>query len=149
MHIYIGSDHGGYEYKEQLLGWLHEHGYPTTDCGTYSTESTDYPDFALAVGKAIQDHPRSKGILLCRSGEGMEIAVNKLRGIRAALVWRIDVAKETRHDNDANVLVLPGDFLSPEEVTAITEAFLTTEFSGIERHARRIEKITAIEASQV
>jgi ribose 5-phosphate isomerase B len=78
MHIYIGSDHGGFEQKSILIHELEKIGYTITDCGTYTSESTDYPDFALAVGNSIKEHPHGRGILLCRSGEGMEMAVNKI-----------------------------------------------------------------------
>lgn len=145
MHVYIGSDHGGYDYKQQLISRLTADGYAITDCGTYSSASTDYPDFALAVGKAVADQADARGILLCRSGEGMEMAVNKIPKIRAALVWNRPVAEETRRDNDANVLVLPADFVSQDEALSITEAFLSTQFSGEERHVRRLEKLHNIE----
>lgn len=146
MQVYIGSDHGGFSYKAELLNWLHERNYPVTDCGDYKNEpSDDYPDFAFAVSRAVAEHPEGRGILLCRSGEGMEMAANKVPGVRAALVWDTKVAVETRHDNDANVLVLPADFLSQEQIIAIVEAFLTTDFSKEERHIRRLQKLHAIE----
>ena len=145
MLVYLGSDHGGFAHKQLLLTELPAEGVSATDCGTYSAESTDYPDFALAVAKAVVDHPGSMGILLCRSGEGMDMAANKVAGIRAALVWRTDVAVETRRDNDANVLVLPSDFITDQESLSICRAFLATPFSNEERHVRRIEKIQNIE----
>ena len=144
-HVYIGSDHGGFAQKELIIASLRSEGYSLTDCGTYSPESTDYPDFALAVGTAVQGGKDRLGVLLCRSGEGMEMAANKVKMIRAALVWKVEVAVETRHDNDANVLVLPSDFVSNETALAITRAFLSTPFSGEERHIHRIEKLHAIE----
>src|SRR4051812_34530994 len=112
MHVFFGSDHGGFAQKTQLLHVLAAQGISYTDCGTYSSESTDYPDFAIAVCTAVMNTHDSKGVLLCRSGEGMEMAANKVKGIRAALVWKEAVAKETRNDNDANVLVLPSDFVT-------------------------------------
>ena len=145
MHIYIGSDHGGFSQKEAIRSWLESHGYTVTDCGTYSAESTDYPDFALAVGLAVSQRLETRGILLCRSGEGMEIAVNKVPKIRGSLVWNPVIAAETRHDNDANVLVLPSDFITEQDALKIVEVFLTTEFSGEERHIRRLEKLHNIE----
>ena len=148
MQVFLGSDHGGFTQKELLKEYLAEKGYGITDCGTYSTESTDYPDFALAVCQAVKHDPSSFGILLCRSGEGMEMAANKVLGIRAALVWREEVAKETRNDNDANVLVLPSDFISDAEAKQIAEAFLATPFSGEDRHVRRIEKMQNIERTR-
>lgn len=145
MHIFIGSDHGGFEQKNLLIQKLEENGLLVSDCGTYSPESTDYPDFAVAVGRAILTHPRARGILLCRSGEGMVMAANKLPGIRAALAWRKEVAEETRRDNDANILVLPSDYISDDEAIAVVHSFVTTAFSGEERHVRRLEKLQSIE----
>ena len=145
MHIYIGSDHGGFTQKQHLLELLNQLGHETTDCGTYSPESTDYPDFALAVGNAVKNHPEGRGILLCRSGEGMEMAANKIPKIRAALVWDPKVAVETRHDNDANVLVIPSDFVSEETAEEIVRQFLATPFSNEERHVRRLVKLHNIE----
>ena len=143
--VFIGSDHGGFSQKELIRSYLLTEGYKVTDCGTYTRESTDYPDFALAVCKAVVSHSSSFGILLCRSGEGMEMAANKVHKIRAALVWTAQVAAETRHDNDANVLVLPSDFITDAQATEIARAFLATEFSHEERHQRRIDKITTLE----
>lgn len=145
MQVFIGSDHGGLTQKDLLVKELTEAGFTITDCGAYQREQDDYPDFALAVSKAVSEGSDNKGILLCRSGEGMEMAANKVRGIRAALVWRPDIAAETRSDNDANVLVLPSDFVSDRDALEISKVFLTTPFSGEERHARRIEKIGNIE----
>src|ERR1044072_8189565 len=116
MHVFIASDHGGVAQKEILVKELTTAGYEITDCGSYDREAKDdYPDFALAVGRAVAGQPENRGILLCRSGEGMEMAANKMPKIRAALVWKTEVAAETRRDNDANVLVLPSDFISETE----------------------------------
>ena len=148
MHIYIGSDHGGFQQKSHLLTALANEGFTLTDCGTYSKESTDYPDFAVAVGQAVRQHIKSMGILLCRSGEGMEMAANKIPGIRAALVWQPEVAAETRRDNNANVLVLPSDFITNEQAVEIAKRFIHTPFSKEERHMRRIEKMENLERMQ-
>ncbi len=145
MRVILGTDHGGYHQKEQLKHQLQEAGYQVEDVGTFSTESTDYPEYAIKVGRAVQQDPEARGILLCRSGEGMEIAVNKLKGIRAALVWRPDIAAETRHDNNSNVLVLPGDFVAESDMLTIAKTFLDTPFSNEERHARRVQQITDLE----
>lgn len=145
MHVFIASDHGGFHQKAFLADSLREAGHEVEDLGTHSTESVDYPEYAIAVGRAVQQNPEARGILLCRSGEGMEIVANKLKGIRASLVWRPDIAAETRHDNDANVLVLPGDFVAESDMVAISKTFLDTEFSGEERHARRVSQITDLE----
>ncbi len=146
MRVIIGTDHGGYLQKEQLVIALREAGYNVEDMGTHSAESTDYAEYAVKVGRAIQQDPSARGILLCRSGEGMEIAAYKLKGIRAALVWRPDIAAETRRDNDSNILVLPADFVAEHDMVGISRAFLDTDFSGEERHLRRIEQINALEA---
>ena len=143
--VYIGSDHGGFDQKERIIQSLKDEGYSVTDCGTYSSVSTDYPDFALAVGNAVRDNAGSFGVLLCRSGEGMEMAANKVKKIRAALVWNVEVAIETRHDNDANILVIPSDFVTIDVATSITRAFICTAFSQETRHIHRIEKLHAIE----
>lgn len=145
MRVIIGTDHGGFNQKEQLKGQLQADGYEVEDVGTFSADATDYPEYALKVGRAVQADPEARGILLCRSGEGMEIVANKLKGIRAALVWRPDIAAETRHDNDSNILVLPSDFVAPHDMWNITKSFLDTDFSHEERHARRIAEISELE----
>jgi ribose 5-phosphate isomerase B len=145
MRVIIGTDHGGFQPKEQLKGMLSAAGYEVEDVGTFSSDSTDYPEYALKVGRAVQQDPEARGVLLCRSGEGMEIAVNKLKGIRAALVWRPDIAIETRHDNDSNVIVLPSDFVAEHDMEIIVRNFLDTPFSGEERHSRRIAQIAELE----
>jgi ribose 5-phosphate isomerase B len=144
MTIYLGADHGGLQLKERLE---HELGQDFTlvDCGTYDTTSTDYSDYALAVCRQVRTFTASRGILICRSGEGMVMAANKIPGIRAALVWSPEVAVETRRDNDANVLVLAADFLTVEKAEEITKRFLETPFSGEERHVRRLHKLEQLE----
>ena len=149
MRVIIGTDHGGVVQKDQLVSELQAAGYAVEDVGTHDAESTDYPDYALKVGRIIQQDPEARGILLCRSGEGMEMAVNKLKGVRGALVWRPDIAAETRRDNDANVIVLPADFVAPHDMTIIAKTFLDTEFSGEERHQRRLDKMKAIEEEEL
>lgn len=149
MNIYIGSDHGGYLKKTYLLDKLKQKGFEVQDCGSYNSDSTDYPDYALAVCRAIMEKEKegvyALGILICRSGEGMDMAANKINGIRAALVWNKAIAIETRRDNNANVLVLAADYINDEQAWEITDAFLNTFFSGEERHLRRLEKLKAIE----
>lgn len=156
MHIYIGSDHGGSRQKALLAERLKDAGYEVTDCGSYSSESTDYPDFAVAVAKAVTgdtENPKGiyqpagdkRGILLCRSGEGMDMAANKFPGVRAALVWDVKVAEETRRDNDANIIVLPSDFLADDTAVQFAKIFMETPFSQAERHVRRLQKLHAIE----
>lgn len=149
MHIYLGSDHGGYSLKEQLIADLEHEGLEITDCGTDSLQPTDYPDYAELVADNVAKEPGSFGILLCRSGEGMEMAANKVRGIRAALVWDEAVALETRRDNNANILVLPADFISPALALACTRRFLVTSFSNLPRHIARLEKMAQIGVEDV
>lgn len=146
--LFIGSDHGGYRLKEAIKKHFDDKGIEYTDCGSYSVQNTDYPDFALAVSQAVAGNPDSKGILICRSGEGMEIAANKVAKIRAALVWNVNIAQETRADNDANVLALPADYVDESKAINIVNVFLNTPFSGAARHVRRLEKLAALERAR-
>ncbi|MEI6477836.1 MAG: RpiB/LacA/LacB family sugar-phosphate isomerase [bacterium] len=144
--VYLGSDHGGFAQKARLLEALQADGCEVVDCGGYTPDAgDDYPDFAAKVGEEVSRNSEARGILLCRSGEGMEMAANKIKGIRAALAWNTKVAEETRKDNDANVLVMPSDFVSEEETLAMARVFLATEFSNEERHVRRLQKLHALE----
>ena len=146
ISVFVGSDHGGFGQKQALFSALSSEGFRVVDKGPHVfNPNDDYPDYALAVAREVQAMPQARGILLCRSGEGMDMAANKVRGIRAALVWKPAVAAETRRDNDANILVIPSDFVNETEALEIARAFLAAEFSGEERHARRIEKIAHIE----
>ena len=138
--IPIGSDHAGFALKQQLINELRAEGYEPDDLGTYSTESTDYPDFAHAVASQVEDGTVSRGILLCGSGLGMAYAANRHPGVRAAVVWTPEVAELARSHNDANVLVLPARFVTEAEGVSILRTWLRTPFEG-GRHARRIAKI--------
>lgn len=149
MHIYLGSDHGGYELKTLLNASLQGEGVEVTDCGSQTFEPSDYPDYAVAVAKKVAEDPDNFGLLLCRSGEGMEMAANKIDGIRAALVWNEVVSMETRRDNNANILVLPADFVTPALALVCVRRFLATPFSGLPRHLRRLEKLAALESTNV
>ena len=149
MNVYIASDHGGFVQKQLLVTALSTAGFSVKDLGPHvELRTDDYPDYAIAVAKAVQEDKDSRGILLCRSGEGMEMVANKVAGIRAALVWRPDIAAETRRDNDANVLVMSSDFVADHDALEIAQTFLTTEFSNEERHQRRLDKIAAIERGE-
>ena len=145
--VYIGADHRGFEIKEELKQFLESKSIDFTDLGGDSSEvEDDYSDVAKKVAQEVQKNlSDNKGILLCGSGQGVCIAANKYKGIRAALAWNISVAQQSRSDDDANVLCLPADHLSAEEACDITEAFLQTPFSDEERHARRVGKIAEIE----
>jgi RpiB/LacA/LacB family sugar-phosphate isomerase len=138
--IALGADHGGLELKEELKQSLLSRGYRVKDFGTNSKESTDYPDYAQTVARAVADQQLDLGILVCTTGVGMSIAANKVRGVRAALVWDEDVARLARQHNDANVLCLAGRGTEPGEAHRIVDAFLSSSFEG-GRHERRVQKI--------
>lgn len=138
MRIWMAGDHAGYPLKAHLRAWLESQGYAVEDIGPFSEESTDYP---LWVHKFAQVFPaEERGILICGSGNGVCITANRYPHIRAALAWNREIARLARAHNDANVLCLPGRFITPEEAQAAVEAFLTTPFEG-GRHARRIAQI--------
>lgn len=139
--IGIASDHGGYALKEELIKHLEDKGYELNDYGCYTDESCDYPDYALKVTDAILSGECEKGILLCGTGIGMSITANKVKGIRAALCGDCFSAEATRLHNDTNVLCIGARVTGPELAFKIADIFLSTEFSGDERHVRRIEKI--------
>jgi ribose 5-phosphate isomerase B len=147
MKIAIGSDHAGFALKEQLRDKLRAEGHEVVDLGTSSTESTDYPDFAAAVGHAVRDGAAEKGLLVCSSGVGMSIAANKIKGIRAALGTNTDEVSYVRRHNDANILAIGQKYTEPALAEAMVEVFLTTEFEG-GRHQRRLDKITALEQTE-
>jgi len=145
MLIAIGSDHAGYDQKARLAGYLAAQGHEVTDHGTSNAEeSVDYPDFALAVGRAVAGGSVDFGVLVCGTGIGMAIAANKVRGVRAANVTNPAFAKLAREHNDANVVTLSARFVPVQVNEEILDAFLGTEFAGA-RHANRVAKITAAE----
>lgn len=138
--IGIASDHAGYELKQYVRQYLDEHGIAYTDYGTHSTDSCDYPDFAHALGSAVDKGEVELGIAVCGSGEGISMALNKHPKVRAALCWIPEIATLARQHNNANVLTMPGRFISTAEARDIMDAFLETPFEG-GRHERRIAKI--------
>ncbi len=140
MKIAIGCDHGGYELKEKIKGFLSENGYEFEDYGTYSEDSVDYPEYGKKVGQAVVDGKADKGIVVCGTGIGISIAANKVNGVRAALVHDLKSAALTRQHNDSNVLAIGGRIVDHDLAIEITKTWLTTEFEG-GRHLRRIEKI--------
>ena len=142
--IAIGSDHGGYALKQEIMAYLESQGVSYRDYGCYSEESCDYPDIAAAVCSAINGGDCEKGILICGPGIGISIAANKIKGIRAALCSDYYSAKYTRLHNDANILCLGGRTIGPGSACELVQVFLTTEFEG-GRHQRRVDKITALE----
>lgn len=138
--IGIACDHAGYELKELLVGLLSAKGFEVSDFGCYSEESVDYPDFAHALGGAIDRGELQRGIGICGSGEGMAMTLNKHRGVRAGLAWRHEIAQLIRQHNDANVLVLPARFIDNDTAIDLLTTFLETGFEG-GRHERRVSKI--------
>lgn len=138
--IGLCSDHAGFELKEYIKQVLVEGGYSCKDFGTYSTESCDYPDFAHPLALAVEAGEVYPGIAICGSGNGISMTLNKHQGIRAALCWMEEIATLARAHNDANVLVMPGRFISKEEAIKVLGAFFTTPYEG-GRHQRRIDKI--------
>ena len=138
--IGLASDHAGYALKQFVKQYLEEKDFEYKDYGTYSEESCDYPDFGHALAKGIEEGECEKGIAICGSGEGISITLNKHQGIRAALCWNPEIAHLARQHNDANVLVMPGRFITNEEAAAILDEYLSTDFEG-GRHARRVAKI--------
>ncbi|MFN9455865.1 MAG: ribose 5-phosphate isomerase B [Acidobacteriota bacterium] len=147
MKIAIGSDHAGFELKEQLRETLRAAGYEVADLGTASTESTDYPDYAAAVARAVRDGQADKGILVCSSGVGMSIAANKIKGIRAALGTNPEEVSFVRRHNDANVLAIGAKYTGAALAGELVNHFLTTEFEG-GRHQRRLDKIKVLEQTE-
>jgi ribose 5-phosphate isomerase B len=138
--IAIGSDHAGFELKQHIINYLKNKNIVFTDKGCYSEERADYPDFGHAVAMAVTGGEAELGILMCGSGNGINMAANKHKGIRSALCWNSEVAALARQHNNANVMVLPGRFISKEEAYKCVEAFLSEKFEG-GRHQQRIEKI--------
>lgn len=144
--IYLGADHRGFELKERLKKLLMQEGYEVTDLGNNTKDpQDDYVDFAHKVADAISQNPKNRGIILCGSGAGVDMVANKVMGVRSALVFDVDRAKQAREHEDANVISLPADTLDGEKAWEIVKAFLTTEFSGEPRHIRRLEKLEEVE----
>lgn len=140
MKISIGSDHAGFELKEQLKSLIEEMGYEVLDEGTHSTDSVDYPDFGKAVGERVANKEADYGVLVCGSGIGISIAANRINGVRCALVNETLSAKLSRTHNDANVVALGARLIGKEMAEEIVRVFLSTEFAG-GRHANRVNKL--------
>jgi len=144
LTIAIGADHGGYKMKETLKSFLNDKGYTVTDCGTHNTNSVDYPDQAYAVAKLVANGVADYGIIIDGAGIGSCMAANKVPGIRAAMCYNEASAKNSREHNHANVLTLGAGMISQAMAESIVTAWLDTPF-GADRHARRADKIMAIE----
>jgi ribose 5-phosphate isomerase B len=148
MRIHIGSDHAGLEFKSELIGHLVANGHDVTDHGPYEFDALDdYPDFCIPTAEAVSKDATALGIVLGGSGNGEQIAANKVKGIRAALVWSIETAKLAREHNNANVISVGQRQHTAQEVKDFIDTFIATPFPGDERHARRIEKIAKFEVS--
>ncbi len=140
MKIAIGCDHAGFSHKQPVLDFLAEKGHETLDFGTFSADSVDFPDFAHPVAEAVESKKADFGVVICGSGQGVAMTVNKHAGIRGALCWQPEIARLAREHNDANVIALPARFVSKNEAVEMVEIFLATDFEG-GRHARRVAKI--------
>lgn len=139
--IALGSDHGGYALKQEIMKHLEERGMEYKDYGCYSEESCDYPEFARAVGKAVAAKECELGILICGTGIGISIAANKIKGVRAALCHDCFSAQATKEHNDANILAMGARVVGVGHALKIVDTFLDTPFSNDERHIRRIAAI--------
>ncbi|PBQ32118.1 ribose 5-phosphate isomerase B [Sphingobacteriaceae bacterium] len=140
IKIAIGSDHAGFDLKQHLLDYLKSKTYSVNDKGCYSAERADYPDFGHAVAMSVLNKEVDFGVLMCGSGNGINMSANKHAGIRAALCWNSEIASLARLHNDANILVLPARYITMEEAEKCLDIFLSTKFEG-GRHQARVEKI--------
>ena len=146
MKIHIGSDHAGLEFKAKIIAHLQSQGHQVTDHGPYSFDPLDdYPEFCIPAALATAKDPGSFGIVLGGSGNGEQMAANKVKGVRAALVWSVEIAKLARQHNDANVISLGGRMHDEKLCLELVDTFLTTPFSNDERHIRRIGLISKYE----
>jgi ribose 5-phosphate isomerase B len=148
MRIHIGSDHAGLEFKNELITHLVVNGHDVTDHGPYEYDALDdYPDFCIPCAEAVAKDATSLGIVLGGSGNGEQIAANKVKGVRAALVWSIETAKLAREHNNANVISLGQRLHDADFVKQLIDTFIATKFPGDERHVRRIDKISNYEVT--
>ena len=142
----IGCDQGGFALKQEILKYLEQEKIPYKDFGSYDTASVDYPLIAEKVARAVASGEYENGILICGTGIGVSIAANKIKGIRAALCSDCFSAEATRQHNNANILCMGGRVLGTGLAVKITDTFLKTPFSGVDRHQRRIDEISALES---
>ena len=138
--IPIGADHAGFQLKERIKAHLDALGYEVKDFGCYSEESIDYPDYAHPVASMVEENDNMLGIVICGSGNGINMTANKHQGIRSALCWKKEIAELARQHNNANIIALPARFISEEEGIEMVEVFLKTAFEG-GRHQNRVNKI--------
>jgi len=139
--IYLGSDHAGYELKKAIKAMLAQNTEGIEDLGAENDNPSDYPRFAKAVAERVSANPQDRGILFCRSGQGMAMAANRFNDVRACVAWNAEVARESRNDNDSNILSLPAGYLTPDEAEKIVNVWLVTPASKEERHVERIKQI--------
>ena len=140
MKVAIGCDHAGFELKELLKGKLSEMGHEVKDFGTYSSDSTDYADYAHPVASGVENAEYEKAVLICGSANGISMTANKHENVRAAICWTKEIAELARQHKDANILSLPARFIAKEQGVEILETFFSTDFEG-GRHERRVNKI--------
>ncbi|KAB1922144.1 ribose-5-phosphate isomerase [Micromonospora noduli] len=149
MRVYLGSDHAGFELKVHLANHLAMQGYDVVDVGPHSYDpDDDYPTFCLHTGDQVVADETGLGVVIGGSGNGEQIAANKVAGVRAALAWSVETAQLARQHNDANVVAIGARQHTLDEATGIVEAFLNTPFSGNERHARRIAQVAEYERTR-
>lgn len=141
--IPIAADHGGFEMKSHIIGQLIDSGYEVKDFGSYNDESVDYPDFIHPLAREINNGNFKLGIIICGSGNGAQIVANKYPHVRAALCWSEEIARLARQHNNANIISLPGRFVTPEFAMKLVNIFLNTDFEG-GRHQKRVDKISLI-----
>lgn len=146
MKIAIGSDHAGFDLKMELIPWLKSRGIEAIDVGTHNREPADYPDFARAVGRSVVTGQAERGIIVCGSGVGANVAANKIKGIRAAICHDTFSARQGVEDDDMNVLCIGARIIGAELAREVCAAFLGATFSKLERHQRRLNKVLEIEA---
>ncbi|NUS09974.1 MAG: ribose-5-phosphate isomerase [Streptomyces sp.] len=148
MRVYLGSDHAGFELKNHLVEWLTANGHQPVDCGPHIYDAVDdYPPFCLRAAERTAADPGSLGVVIGGSGNGEQIAANKVRGVRAALAWSEQTASLAREHNDANVLSIGGRMHTQDEAVKFVDLFLSTPYSHEERHQRRIDMLAAYEAT--
>lgn len=138
--VAIGCDHAGFHLKEAVIKKLNNLGFLVHDFGAFSDASVDYPDYIHPAASKIDSGEISRGVFICGSGQGVTMTANKYQNVRAALCWKVDLAKVTRQHNNSNVLCIPGRFVSKKMALNMVEAFFSTEFEG-GRHERRVNKI--------
>jgi len=150
MRVYLGADHAGFEFKQRIIEHLTAHGHEPVDCGAYTYDADDdYPAFCIAAAEKTVADPGSLGIVLGGSGNGEQIAANKVPGVRCALGWSVETAKLAREHNNAQVIGIGGRMHTEDEMLAIVDAFLTTPWSEAERHQRRIDILSEYERTHV